>query len=186
MLPIEHPTPGWRRWQGFPTALDSEVLEICVEQVTRIAEELCRKARRMKEAGQDWKDIFVELLGSKSAFAKLPPEIRIKITATKSFEELYKILDSDHLPNGSHPTRNSHPEQCPTKMAKKAESDSVKGRALLTIRVPRALHRALVFEAELAGMSLNQLCTSKLCMELGASVRALTFEMLCQRSPSQQ
>lgn len=40
----------------------------------------------------------------------------------------------------------------------------------ISIRLPRSLHAALLAEAEAEGVSLNQLCVSKLAVQLRASV----------------
>ncbi len=48
---------------------------------------------------------------------------------------------------------------------------STKANGALSIRLPRSLHAALLAESKLEGVSLNQLCVSKLAVQLAALVR---------------
>ncbi len=48
---------------------------------------------------------------------------------------------------------------------------TAKANGALSIRLPRSIHAALLAEAKAEGVSLNQLCSAKLAVQLAAVVR---------------
>jgi hypothetical protein len=98
------------------------------------------------------------LFGPGGKISRLFPDRteRLEFCRSNQYQEIADLLAS--LPQPAMRPDETRPRS----------PDEVNGTILL--RVPRSLHAALFAEAQAEGVSLNQLCVTKLSLQLGALV----------------
>jgi predicted HicB family RNase H-like nuclease len=115
--------------------------------------ERCEFARRQAEElfalAPEWPTFFRETVGAQGLVAKLFPtfaerEVFNRSTAAFAIQGMLRELRERGLAAEQEPTR------------------------VITVRLPKSLHESLRAEAHERDTSLNQLCISKLLLELGS------------------
>ena len=112
-------------------------------------------AKKRAGSARNWIELHNSLFGIGGKCGELFPtqSDRTRFSGTLEFRKIQVLIES-------------HPGKA---RAEPAEALArANGRVLL--RLPRAVHAALLSEAEAEGVSLNQLCLSKLCLQLRAVV----------------
>lgn len=119
---------------------------------TRAAEALAAM-RELKDKGASWVELHNACFGIDGIATKLFPRDadRAAFTKTPEFDQIMAMLDAS------------------VNEAKAGRLATANGNII--VRLPRAIHAALLAEAEAEGVSLNQLCVSKLCVQLRAVTR---------------
>jgi hypothetical protein len=115
---------------------------------TTKAQQALHFAKRKVKECDNWIDFSNALFGIGGKLGELfttEPE-RTQFTRTPEYEQIMQMMDELQGP----------------------EADDYSGHFM--VRGPRSLHAALMKEAEAEGVSLNQLCISKLSMQLRAIV----------------
>lgn len=123
------------------------------------AEEALAYAEQLADTGQyNWLEANNALFGPGGHITTLFPtrQDRIAFSQTEAYKAISKRLETLHKP----PLKPG--------VSSVRSPDDVNGTILL--RVPKSLHAALFAEAEAEGISLNQLCLSKLLVQLRALV----------------
>lgn len=119
--------------------------------------ELLSYAKRIAETANDWMQVFNAIYGPGAMYGKLFPTKaeRVQFTQTEEHKELYELLWKLRTQHGD----------------READDDpTARGSSgSFVVRMPRALHAALVAEADEQGVSLNLLCVTKLAMKLSDS-----------------
>jgi predicted HicB family RNase H-like nuclease len=118
--------------------------------------ELLSYAQKVAETTDDWMQVFNAIYAPGAMYGKLFPskEERIEFARTAEHKQLYELLWK---------LRDQHGDR-------EGDDDPSAGPSgSFVVRMPRALHAALVTEAEEQGVSLNLLCVSKLAMKLSAA-----------------
>lgn len=119
---------------------------------TKAAQPLLREARRLAAGGASWAVVHNAVFGIDGLVMRRYPTESARTAFSKSaeFHEIWEIIEElqgeepfAHLPVASGYT---------------------------SLRIPVSLHAALLKEAEVEGVSLNQLCLSKLAVQLRAAV----------------
>jgi predicted HicB family RNase H-like nuclease len=118
--------------------------------------ELLSHAKHVAETTTDWMEVFNAIYAPGAIYSLLfsNKQERIAFAQTTEHTQLYELFWKLRDQRGD-PTAEENAE------VSKGSSGS------FLIRMPRALHAALVAEAEQQGVSLNLLCVSKLAMRLG-------------------
>ena len=127
--------------------------------LTQRAEDALAYAQQLANTGQyNWVEANNALFGPGGHITTLFPtrEDRLAFSQTDAYKALSKLLET--LPK---------PQVKPGASSMRSPDD-VNGTVLL--RLPKSLHAALFAEAEAEGISLNQLCLSKLMVQLRALV----------------
>lgn len=121
------------------------------------AAELLAFAKRAKRSCRTWHDLHNRIYGVGGELVRLFPSEseRIAYSKTPEFEEISKLISSV---GGDHGDANF---------------SDVRGKAngKILVRVPKSIHARLLLEAEAEGISLNQLCGSKLAVDLAAKMQ---------------
>ncbi len=126
----------------------------------RATEALAYAEQLAKTGHYNWIEANNVLFGPGGQITTLFPtrEDRLAFSQTEAYKTISKWLESlpkPPLQAGGAPVRSP---------------DDVNGTILL--RLPKSLHAALFAEAEAEGVSLNQLCLSKLMVQLRAVVES--------------
>lgn len=117
--------------------------------------ELLSYAKRIADTTEDWMEVFNAVFAPGAMFGQLFPtkEDRIQFAQTDEHKELYELLWKLRDQHGDRQTDD--------------DDQTARGSSgSFVVRMPRALHAALVAEAEEQGVSLNLLCVTKLAMKL--------------------
>ena len=117
------------------------------------AQELLDFARNLQDSGLTWVEANNAIYGPGGRFVKLFPTKtdRVAFARTDESRKIDELID--HLPE---PDVRSSREEYSGKFV---------------VRVPKSLHAALAAEAEVEGVSLNQLVVAKLAVQLAGSVK---------------
>jgi predicted HicB family RNase H-like nuclease len=117
------------------------------------AQELLDFARSLQDSGLTWVEANNSIYGPGGRFVTLFPtkSDRMAFARTAASRKLDELID--HLPE---PDVRSSREEYSGKFV---------------VRVPKSLHAALAAEAEIEGVSLNQLVVVKLAVQLAGSVK---------------
>lgn len=123
------------------------------------AQQLLEHARSLGSATTDWMEVFNGVFGAGALFSRLFPteQERLAFSATSQRKEIFDLL---------HALR----ERSGDREAPRAENEPPASGSF-HLRLPSALHAALVAEAKQQGVSLNQLCLTKLAVQLNEAVR---------------
>ena len=120
--------------------------------------EAVRYARSLRGKGLTWIEVSNALFGPGGKLTQLCPTERERDTLakTREFQEILRVVeearDDDGDPSGAVGNRMST------------------ASGTTTLRIPKSLHAALLAEADAEGISLNQLCLTKLAVQLRAAV----------------
>jgi hypothetical protein len=136
-----------------------EMTSMAKKPLKQRAEDARAYAEQLAATGQyNWVEANNALFGPGGHITTLFPtrEDRLAFSQTDAYKAIAKLLET--LPK---------PPVKPGASAVRSPDD-VNGTVLL--RVPKSLHAALFAEAEAEGISLNQLCLSKLLVQLRALV----------------
>ncbi len=116
-------------------------------------------AKSLASKKVDWITINNALFGPGGKLTQLFPNIaeRAALAGTAAYKELCRLLDQE---------RDHGIDESATQHA------TASGQTI--VRMPKSLHAALLAEAEAEGVSLNQLCVSKLSMQLRAAAAGNT------------
>lgn len=123
------------------------------------AAKLAAQVERLAETSTDWMEVFNGVFGPGAMFSRLFPtqEERLAFTSTPQRQRIFGLL---------HQLREQYGDR-------KAEDEGVTtASGSFLLRLPSALHAALVAEAKQQGVSLNQLCLAKLAVQLTEAVRS--------------
>ncbi|HQU44453.1 MAG: hypothetical protein B7Z74_00320 [Deltaproteobacteria bacterium 21-66-5] len=123
------------------------------------AQQLLDHARSLAAATTDWMEVFNGVFGTGALFSRLFPteRERLAFSTTSQRKEIFDLLHGLRQKNGDREAKN-------------AEQDAPASGSF-RLRLPSALHAALVAEAKQQGVSLNQLCLTKLAVQLNEAVR---------------
>lgn len=123
------------------------------------AQQILQHAQSLAQATTDWMEIFNVVFGTGAMFSRLFPteQERLAFASTPQRKELFELL---HRLREAYGDRQAEPNE---------ESQAPSGS--FRLRLPSALHAALVAEAKQQGVSLNQLCLTKLAVQLNEAVR---------------
>jgi len=117
------------------------------------AQELLEFARSLKRSGMTWVEANNAIYGPGGRFVKLFPTKtdRVAFARTDESRKIDELIDSLPEPD----VRSSREEYS----------------GKFVVRLPKSLHAALAAEAEIEGVSLNQLVVAKLAVQLAGSVK---------------
>jgi predicted HicB family RNase H-like nuclease len=120
------------------------------------ARQLLDFARERAKSAADWVELHNAVFGIAGKATELfPTEAeRTAFTKTDECKQIYETFNQ--LP---HPPAKRYDELLGT------------ANGAISVRLPRSVHAALLAEAEAEGVSLNQLCLSKLLVQLRCLVR---------------
>jgi len=106
-------------------------------------------AQELRKATSDWIELYNALYGIGGKLSELfPTEAeRVAFTGTYEYQRIAKLLDGLCDEAGE-----------PLSLA----DDLGRVNGTISVRLPRSLHAALLAEAKAEGVSLNQLCLTKL------------------------
>ncbi len=132
---------------------------MATKKTTRVDSKVAVRAREVLSFAQerastatDWLDLHNALFGvdgkATRSFASVAE--RTAFTRTPEYQKVLKLLDRLPTPPSTGETIDL-----------RADSNGA-----ISIQLPRSVHAALVAEAEAEGVSLNQLCLSKLVTQL--------------------
>ncbi|HVA50139.1 MAG TPA: toxin-antitoxin system HicB family antitoxin [Pirellulales bacterium] len=135
-----------------PPAASKRSVEVRAAEGLRFAKDLAGK-------GLDWLTIENALFGIGGKLTQLFPDVRERaaLAGSRAYKELCELLDQERDEDGDPPGE----------LADRLSTAS--GQTI--VRMPRSLHAALLAEAEAEGVSLNQLCVSKLAMQLRCAAK---------------
>ena len=119
----------------------------------RRVQELLDFARSLKDSGLTWVEANNAIYGPGGRFVTLFPTKadRVAFARTEESHKIDELVDSLPEPD----VRSSREEYS----------------GKFVVRVPKSLHAALAAEAEVEGVSLNQLVVAKLAVQLAGSVK---------------
>jgi len=132
------------------------------KQAARVNKEIVAKAKQVLELAQtrartaaDWLELHFALFGAGGLADELftTETERTAFCQTAEYKRILKLMDS--MPR-------------PTSKETRELVSSANGA--ISVRLPRSVHAALLAEAKEEGVSLNQLCLSKLIAQLKAVV----------------
>ena len=117
------------------------------------AQELLDFARSLQDSGLTWVEANNAIYGPGGRFVKLFPTKtdRVAFARTDASRKIDELIDNLPEPD----VRSSREEYS----------------GKFVVRVPKSLHAALAAEAEVEGISLNQLVVAKLAVQLAGSVK---------------
>lgn len=119
-----------------------------------------RYARRLRGKGLTWVEVSNALFGPGGKLTELCPTEaeRAALAKTSDFREILRVIEEAREDAGD-------PVGAVGNWMSTASGTT-------TLRIPKSLHAALLAEAEAEGISLNQLCLTKLAVQLRAAVVA--------------
>jgi hypothetical protein len=124
-------------------------------QVVAKAREVLAFAEQRSRAAADWMELSNALFAPEGKATQLFPTPAEKTAFCKTAEYKQILALMDRLPSP------------PVKEVIDLTSSA---NGAISVRLPRSVHAALLAEAEAEGVSLNQLCVSKLVAQLRAVV----------------
>lgn len=121
------------------------------------AQQALKTARETRATAKSWIDVYNTVFGIGGAASTLfsSTEERSAFAKTEEYAEINRLLEEMRAEKGD-----------PAPIAAKLSSAS----GYMSVRLPKTVHAALLAEAEQEGVSLNQLCVAKLCVQLNALV----------------
>lgn len=122
------------------------------------ANKLLAHAERLAAATTDWMEVSNGVFGTGGLFSRLFPtqDERLAFASTPQRQKVFDLL---------HQLRERYGDR-------RAEDEgATTASGSFRLRLPSALHAALVTEAKQQGVSLNQLCLAKLAVQLNEAVR---------------
>ena len=124
-------------------------------KVVAKARQLLEFARERAARATDWVELHNALFGLGGKAAELFPteSERTALSRTGEYRRLLALLD-----------------ELPPPAVKEFAGLLATANGAISVRLPRSVHAALLAEAEAEGVSLNQLCLSKLVAQLRAVV----------------
>ena len=124
-------------------------------RVAENARKLLAFAEEQAEQAEDWVALHNGLfgIGGKATVVFATESERTAFSKTPECKRIFALMDS--LPR---PAVKDFPEMLAT------------ANGAISVRLPRSVHAALLVEAKAEGVSLNQLCLSKLVAQLRAAV----------------
>lgn len=119
------------------------------------ARQLLRFARERARAAADWVELHNALfgLGGKATELLATESERTAFAQTRECKDIFALLDT-----------------LPPPAVKDFGQLLATANGAISVRLPRSVHAALLAEAKAEGVSLNQLCLSKLVAQLRAVV----------------
>ena len=129
-----------------------------VEAALEPYKQALKYAEKLAKTADTWLELHNGMFGIGGKVAQLFPADRDRVAFSKT-DEYTRIMDllSQKRQQSGDP---------PTEVADRL----VSANGAVTVRMPRAIHAALLVEAEAEGVSLNQLCVAKLAVQLRAAV----------------
>jgi predicted HicB family RNase H-like nuclease len=120
--------------------------------------EALRYARSLRGKGLTWIEVSNALFGPGGKLTQLCPTEaeRAALAKTSEYQEILRVIE-DAREDGGDPSGTVGNWM-----------STASGQT--TLRIPKSLHAALIAEAEAEGISLNQLCLTKLAVQLRAAV----------------
>lgn len=121
------------------------------------AKEALAFARERAKTAENWIDLHNALFGIGGRLVELFPaeSDRTAFARTGEYTEIMELIEG---------LRGERGDPAPI-------SELVsRANGVINVRLPRTIHAALLAEAEAEGVSLNQLCVAKLCVQLRAAV----------------
>lgn len=120
--------------------------------------EALRHARSLRGKGLTWIEVSNALFGPGGKLTQLCPTEaeRDALARTSGFEDILRVIE-EARDEGGDP-------------AGAVGNWMATASGTTTLRIPKSLHAALLAEAEAEGTSLNQLCLTKLAVQLRAAV----------------
>lgn len=114
-------------------------------------------ARAAAGKAESWIELHNAVFGIGGKISELFPDqtSRARFVRTEEYQAIMKLIDDLMGGNDETPIAEL----------------LARANGKLLVRVPRAVHAALLAEAEAEDVSLNQLCASKLAVQLRAVVR---------------
>ena len=124
-------------------------------RVAENARKLLAFSEEQAEQAEDWVALHNALfgIGGKATEVFATESVRTAFSKTPECKRIFALMDS--LPR---PPVKDFPELLAT------------ANGAISVRLPRSVHAALLVEAKAEGVSLNQLCLSKLVAQLRAAV----------------
>jgi hypothetical protein len=124
-------------------------------EVVAKARQLLEFAERRAEDAADWMELSNTLFGpgGKATSAFPTEEERTAFCKTAEYKRLLSLMD-----------------RLPAPPVKEFIDLTSSANGAISVRLPRSVHAALLVEAEAEGISLNQLCVSKLVAQLRAVI----------------
>lgn len=122
------------------------------------AAKMLTHAEELAAATTDWMEVSNGVFGTGGLFSRLFPtqEDRLAFVSTPQRHKIFDLL---------HQLRERHGDR------RAADNVASTSSGSFRLRLPSALHAALVAEAKQQGVSLNQLCLTKLAVQLNEAVR---------------
>lgn len=116
-------------------------------------------AKRLAASAADWIDLHNKLFGIGGEITRLfaDESERAAFSRSPEFAEVMALLDGLKERRGGRAAVGPIRERLS------------RANGALSLRLPKSIHAALLLEAEAEGVSLNQLCLSKLVMQLRAT-----------------
>ncbi len=129
---------------------------------TKLSRQIIAKARQVLEFAEqraseaaDWLELSNALfgVGGKATLAFSSESERTAFCRTEEYKRLLALMD-----------------RLPAPPVKEIMKLAASANGAISVRLPRSVHAALLAEAKAEGVSLNQLCVSKLVAQLRAVV----------------
>jgi hypothetical protein len=119
------------------------------------AQQLLSFARQQAKKSQDWIELHNALFGIGGKAGELFPteSERTAFAQTPECKQIFALMD-----------------QVPAPPVRELGELLATANGAISVRLPRSLHAALLAEAKAEGVSLNQLCLSKLLLQLRSVV----------------
>lgn len=129
------------------------------KSIERRAKSALEFAKKRSKSAANWHELHQALYGVQGKCTQLFPtrSDRAAFAGTEEYRKIAALVDK--LPE---------PKEPPPAATSVRPLQSANGKIL--VRVPRSVHSALLMEAEVEGVSLNQLILAKLTMQLRAAV----------------
>lgn len=123
------------------------------------AAKLLAHAEHLAAATTDWMEVSNGVFGTNALFSRLFPtqEERLAFASTPQRQQIFHLL---------HQLRERYGDR------RADDDEATTASGSFRLRLPSALHAALVAEAKQQGVSLNQLCLAKLAVQLTEAVRS--------------
>ena len=114
-------------------------------------------ARKQAIIAKNWIEFYNSIFGIGGKCSELftTEKERVAFAKSPAYGEIMELLDACRKEHGD-PSRE-------------LANLTAKANGALTVRVPKTIHAALLAEAQAEGVSLNQLCLSKLATQLQAT-----------------
>jgi hypothetical protein len=119
------------------------------------AQQLLEFVERRAQEAADWMELSNTLFGpgGKATLAFPTETERTALCKTEQYKRILAVMD-----------------RLPSPAVKEFLELTASANGAISVRLPRSVHAALLAEAEAEGVSLNQLCVSKLIAQLRAVV----------------